>query len=72
MTDEAFVQAIEDFKAAKMSPAVIGLDLCSVYAKVKPILIGILPFLKLIPNFGKIVADALTALMAALDKACPS
>lgn len=72
MTDEAFVQAIEDYKGAKTSAAFTSLDVCPVYAKVKPILSGLLPFLKLIPKFGEIIADALTALMGALDKLCPS
>jgi hypothetical protein len=72
MNDEAFVNAIEDFKAAKITSATAGLDLCGVYAKVKPILSGVIPFLKLIPKFGETIAEALTVLMAALDKLCPT
>jgi hypothetical protein len=71
MTDEAFVQAIEDFKATKTNALGVG-DICTVYKVVKPILSGVLPFLKLIPKIGETIAEALTALMAALDKFCPT
>ena len=70
MPDEAFVRAIEEFKAANVSSASVGNDICSVYKKVKPILSGILPLLKLIPVFGETISEAVTALMAVLDKVC--
>jgi hypothetical protein len=70
MADEAFVRAIEEFKAANISSAAVGNDVCSVYKKVKPILTGILPLLKLIPVFGQTISEAVTALMAVLDNIC--
>jgi hypothetical protein len=71
MADESFLQAIEEFKAFQGSKEALALDICGVYKKVKPILSGILPFLKLIPVYGGTVVAALTALMAAADKLCP-
>jgi hypothetical protein len=71
MTDEAFVQAIAEFKAANITTASVGNDVCSIYRKVKPIISGILPFLKLIPVYGATISEALTALMAVLDNYCP-
>jgi hypothetical protein len=71
MTDQAFLQAIQDFKAAQVTPQGVGTDICPLYQKVRPILEGILPFLKLIPVYGQTIAEALTALMAVLDKLCP-
>jgi hypothetical protein len=50
--------------------ASLGLDICIVYPKVKPILTEILPFIKLIPVWGSTVASAITMLMAALGKFC--
>jgi hypothetical protein len=70
MTDKEFEHAIDEFKAASTNPAAMGTSVCSVYQKVRPILTGILPFLKLIPKFGETIAAALTALMAALDEFC--
>ncbi len=70
MTDEAFVQAIHNFKTAQPSAAITGNDLCGIYEKVKPIINGVLPFLKLIPVYGATVAEALTALMTVLDMTC--
>ncbi|HKF48629.1 MAG TPA: hypothetical protein VKB38_14830 [Terracidiphilus sp.] len=72
MADQALVNAIEDFKAAQFSTAAVGLDPCPVYAKVKPIITALLPFLKLIPVYGGTIVEALTLLMAALDKLCPA
>jgi len=72
MTDEVFLQAIESFKAFQGTPeAAAAADICGIYKKVKPILNGVLPFLKLIPVIGATVAAAVTALMAVLDQTCP-
>lgn len=71
MTDEAFLQAIESFKAFQRTPEAAAVDICGIYKKVKPILNGVLPFLKLIPVIGTTAAAAITALMAVLDQTCP-
>jgi hypothetical protein len=71
MSDESFVRAIEAFKAFQVSPEANAVDICGIYKKVKPILTGVLPFLKLIPVYGSTVAAALTALMGVLDQTCP-
>lgn len=72
MTDESFAQALDAFKAAKLNPTAESFDICAVYKTVKPILTGILPFLKLIPGIGQTISEAITLLMAALDKLCPA
>jgi hypothetical protein len=71
MTDEAFVQAITEFKAANIAAANVGTDVCVIYRRVKPILSGILPLLKLVPVYGATISEALTALMSVLDNICP-
>lgn len=72
MPDDSLVRAIEDFKTANLNPQAASVDVCGVYNKVKPILSGILPFLKLIPVVGATVAEAVTLLMSVLDKICPT
>jgi hypothetical protein len=72
MADQTFLQAVQAFEAASATKEGIGTDVCGVYGKVKPILSGILPFLRLIPVYGATVAAAITALMAALDSYCPA
>ena len=69
--DEEFMQALAAFREevgadVPAAPA----DVCGTYKKVKPVLQGILPFLKFIPNIGKPAAKAIEALMAALDSFC--
>jgi len=71
MADQAFTQAIAAFEAASVSAQDVDADICGIYKKVKPILNGILPFLKLIPVYGATVAAAITALMGVLDNTCP-
>lgn len=70
MNEKAFLQAIEEFQAANLTPATVGDDVCGIYKKVKPILSEILPFLKLIPIYGSAIFAAITALMAVLDNTC--
>ena len=71
MTDNEFIKAIEEYEKFAHSAEFSKLDICAIYKKVKPILTGILPFLKLIPKFGSIIAAAITELMNVLDKTCP-
>lgn len=71
MADESFVQAIESFRAFQASPESTAVDVCGIYRKARPILKGVLPFLKLLPVYGETVAEALTALMGVLDGICP-
>ena len=69
MANQDFSQALINFE--KTVGAKEGaLDLCGIYKVVKPILTGILPFIKLLPS-GVTIAAAITALMAVLDKTCP-
>lgn len=71
MTDESFMQALESFKTFQASSEAKAVDICGIYKKVKPILNGVLPFLKLIPVIGDTVVAAVTALMGVLDQMCP-
>jgi hypothetical protein len=69
--DQAFMDALAEFeKAPTVASAVSTKDVCSTYAKVKPILQGILPFIEFIPRIGKPSATAIRALMAGLDSMC--
>ena len=70
MPDQEFTRALYEFEQSLQSKELAALDLCGLYKKIKPILVGILPFLKLLPSGPTIVA-AITALMAILDKTCP-
>jgi hypothetical protein len=72
MQDQAFMDAISEFEASGLTAAAAATapDICAIYKKVKPILNGILPFIKLIPVFGATAAAAITALMAVLDGVC--
>jgi surfactin synthase thioesterase subunit len=67
--DAAFLRALEQFEGAP--PEIVKAeDLCSIYKKVRPILTAILPFIELIPIWGKKVAAAIRLLMKALDAVC--
>lgn len=70
MSDQQFMQALDSFRESGAHVTAAPVDICGTYKKVKPILQGILPFLKLIPNIGKPAAKAIEALMAALDAFC--
>ena len=73
MQDKAFMEAISEFEASGMAKteALAGVDVCGIYKKVKPILTGILPFIKLIPGFGATAAAAIGALMTVLNGYLP-
>jgi hypothetical protein len=72
-TDEtAFMRAIESFDMTGREAISSKEDLCGVYRKVKPILEGILPFIELIPVWGKRAASAIRLLMKGLDALCPA
>ena len=47
-------------------------DPCGQYKKIKPILEKALPFIRLIPKFGKQVATAIELLMGIADNFCPT
>ena len=71
--DYAFAQALSGFGAsggsdvaAAPSPA----QLCGTYRRVRPILAGLLPFIRLIPQIGASAARAIETLMALLDAVC--
>lgn len=70
--EQSFMQALSSFEQTDSSITTAGLDICGTYKKVKPILLGLLPFLGLIPNIGKAIVAALKALMSALDSFCPT
>jgi hypothetical protein len=69
-SDEEFMEALAAFREPGADLAAAAPDVCGTYKKVKPILQGILPFLKFIPNIGKPAAKAIESLMAALDAFC--
>ncbi|MGO4880175.1 MAG: hypothetical protein ACLP59_05060 [Bryobacteraceae bacterium] len=72
MQDQAFMDAINAFEKLKAAGGLSAeaIDLCGIYKKVKPILSGILPFIKLIPVWGATAAAAIQALMDFLDGVC--
>lgn len=57
-------------RGSKAAEAGIG-DLCQQYRKIEPILKKVLPIIRLIPKFGKTVADAIEFLMQIANMACP-
>jgi len=69
-TDEQFMEALASFREPGTDVAAAAPDVCGTYKKVKPVLQGIVPFLKLIPNIGKPAAKAIETLMAGLDSFC--
>ncbi len=79
MSDQQFLEALRAFELqpaaesldAAITTSAAAVDICGTYKKVRPILSGILPFLKAIPVFGAKAATAIQALMAALDVVCP-
>lgn len=68
--EEQFMRALAAFEETPADVTAAGVDVCGIYAKAKPILQGILPFIRLIPRIGKPAAKAIEALMAALDSFC--
>lgn len=73
VNEQSFMQALAAFEqSGRGDVTAAAIDVCGIYKKVKPILQGLLPFLILIPNIGKAIAAALTALMTALDSYCPT
>jgi hypothetical protein len=66
--DQDFMAALVPFRQPLM--AAQSLDLCETYKQVKPVLQGVLPFVKAIPVIGQRTAQAIAALMAALDVLC--
>ena len=57
-------------KAQSGTAAEAKLDPCAEYNKIKPILKKALPFIRLIPKFGKQVADAIELIMGIADGFC--
>lgn len=56
---------------ARSAKSAADLDLCAQYKIIKPILEKALPFIRLIPKFGKQIADAIEMLMGIADNFCP-
>jgi hypothetical protein len=71
MSEKQFFEAIDRVDAMASTAAVGKEDLCKIYKAVKPILEGILPFIELIPGWGKKAAAAIRLLMKGLDALCP-
>jgi hypothetical protein len=75
--DKEFLAALDSFGAAQQGTganvaATANIEICVTYNKVKPILTGLLPFIKAIPVYGPKVYAAISALMQALNALCPS
>lgn len=68
--DDQFMRALASFQEPTGGLAATEVDFCTTYKKVRPILVGILPFIKLIPVIGPAASKAIEALMAAMDKVC--
>lgn len=68
--EEQFMRALAAFEEPSADVAAAGVDICGTYKKVKPILQGILPFIRLIPRIGSAAAKAIEALMTALNALC--
>ena len=69
--DAEFLAALENFRETQTVDAA-KLDICGTYNQVKPILTGVLPFIKLIPGIGTGVYNAINSLMQVLDAFCPA
>lgn len=69
-SDKAFMEAVGAFDVR--AEAVGREDLCTVYKKIKPILTGILPFIRLIPVWGAKAASAIEVLLRVLGSVCPN
>src|SRR5215469_9777476 len=72
ISDEAFVNAIEEFKAAKISPGATDVDLCAVYAKSETDSRWGTAFLKLIPKLGDSIRCIKTAVPLPAETAMTS
>lgn len=74
--DSEFQAALDSFGASYLPPtsgiAGAGADICATYNKVRPILAGILPFIKAIPIIGSKAYLALSTLKSVLDMMCPA
>ena len=75
--DKEFLAALDSFGAPQQGTganvaAIANIDICGTYSQVRPILAGILPFIKLIPVIGSKAYTAISTLMAVLDTMCPS
>lgn len=70
-SETAFLQALDDVETLQVSTTASTADICNVYKKVKPVLTGILPFIELIPVWGKRAAAAIRLLQKGLDMLCP-
>jgi hypothetical protein len=75
--DKEFLAALDSFGAPQQGAgasvaATANIDICGTYNQVKPILTGILPFIKLIPVIGSKAYTAISALMQVLNAMCPS
>src|ERR1700759_595934 len=74
--DKEFLAALDNFGAPQQGAGAnvdaASIDICATYKKVRPILAGILPFIKHIPVIGPKAYTAISALMAVLDTMCPS
>lgn len=62
----------KELDAARAGKSAAKVDLCSQYKVIKPILQKALPFIRLLPKFGKQVADAIELLMGIADNFCPN
>lgn len=69
--DAAFLKALDDAEGLRVSATASIADICTIYKKIKPILDRILPFIELIPIWGKRAADAIRLLQRGLDTLCP-
>ena len=67
--DQDFLAALDAFQPGAVSAQ--AFDLCGTYKKVKPILKGVAPFIKLIPVVGAPAGAAIELLITALDTFCP-
>ena len=65
-------QIARELDEARSAKTVEDLDLCEQYKRVKPILEKALPFIRLIPKFGKQIADAMEMLMGIANNFCPN
>ena len=64
-------QIAKELDQARTAKTDAKIDPCAEYKKIKPILQKALPFIRLIPKFGKQVADAIELVMGLADNFCP-
>jgi hypothetical protein len=69
---DALEAIANELDGARASTTFSESDLCARYKQIKPILEKAIPIIRLIPKFGKQLAEAIEMLMRIADQFCPA